>query len=305
MPFSLATIRHNGQPTAVIEIDNHYWDLCRVAPSLLSSPESGLLDVFRNWELNEPLLLALADELAADKSTIPPLQLSLQDDDVLTPLQYPSKVILTGANYWDHVLIDMKMTDYKKEDYDPLFFCKAQNSLVGAGKSVRYPAQSTQLDWEVELAVIFGKKGKRISSEDALSYVAGYSIGLDLSARDWQLSERHPKCFDLFTGKMFDDSNPIGPSIVPACFIDPSALDLKLWVNDELKQDSNTREMIWSISEQIVAISKHVTIEPGDILLTGSPSGIGLVNGEFLGIGDKIRAEIPGLGQLNVEIIKE
>ncbi|MNN51668.1 Ureidoglycolate lyase [compost metagenome] len=213
---------------------------------------------------------------------------------------------MTGANYWDHVRVDMKMLDFRKEDFDPLFFLKPATALTGAGKSVRYPVQSNAYDWEVELAVVIGKGGKRIRVEDAMSHVAGYAIGLDLSARDWQMSDRHPKKFDLFGGKVLDDSSPFGPKIVPARFIsDPANLDIKLWVNDELKQNSNTREMIWSIAEQISAMSQHVTLEPGDLLFTGSPAGVGMVSGTYLKLGDRIDAEITGLGHLRVELIEE
>jgi 2-keto-4-pentenoate hydratase/2-oxohepta-3-ene-1,7-dioic acid hydratase in catechol pathway len=109
--------------------------------------------------------------------------------------------------------------------------------------------------------------------------------------------------FDLFGGRGFDDSCPVGPRIVPARFVDHANLGLKLWVNGDLRQDANTRDMIWSLPEQIAAMSEHVTLEPGDILLTGTPAGVGLATGTFLKIGDLIDAEIDGLGHLSFEII--
>ncbi|MNB91263.1 fumarylacetoacetate hydrolase family protein [Pseudomonas sp. B21-040] len=305
MSYSLSTIRHQGQPTPVIEVGGKYWSLAEVAPELLPPHGCGLIEIFKNWQANETKLLALALQLLEGIHPVRALEVDPQDDDFLTPLQFPSKIIMTGANYWDHVRVDMKMTDFRKEDFDPLFFLKPATALTGSGKSVRYPIQSNALDWEVELAVVIGKGGKRIQLEDAMSHVAGYAIGLDLSARDWQMSDRHPKKFDLFGGKVLDDSSPFGPKIVPSRYINPESLDIKLWVNGELKQNSNTREMIWSIAEQISAISQHLTLEPGDLLFTGSPAGVGFVTGTYLKLGDKIEAEITGLGHLNVEIVEE
>jgi 2-keto-4-pentenoate hydratase/2-oxohepta-3-ene-1,7-dioic acid hydratase in catechol pathway len=138
-----------------------------------------------------------------------------------------------------------------------------------------------------------------------MSCVAGYSIGLDLSARDWQMNPRHFKQFDLMAGKSFDDSSPLGPFIVPARFVDPSNIPLRLWVNDELKQNSSTHEMIWSIPEQIAQLSQHMTIEPGDVLYTGSPAGIGWIKRTFLKEGDRVSAEIGGLGRLSVKIMPD
>ena len=208
-----------------------------------------------------------------------------------------------GFNYYDHLVKDAGITDFRKEDKAPFFFLKPPTtSVVGAGRSVIYPKQSQQLDWEIELVVVIGKRGRDIPVDQAMNYVAGYTTGLDLSARDWQFNPRHPRQFDIFCGKAFDGSAPIGPSIIPARFVDASDLTLKLWVNGALKQDSHTREMIRSIPEQIAAASEHLTFEPGDILFTGCPAGVGFATQTYLKVGDKIDAEIGSLGRLSVEI---
>jgi 2-keto-4-pentenoate hydratase/2-oxohepta-3-ene-1,7-dioic acid hydratase in catechol pathway len=196
----------------------------------------------------------------------------------------------------------MNVHDFDKSKYDILYFLKHSRAVVGAASGVRFPSQSRELDWEVELVVVFGKRARRVSVADALQYVAGYAIGLDLSARDWQMNPRHFKQFDLLAGKSFDDSSPLGPMIVPAEFVDPVNLSIRLWVNDELKQESSTSEMIWSIPEQIAQLSQHMTLEAGDVLYTGSPAGIGLVKRTFLKSGDRVAAEISGLGRLSIEI---
>ncbi len=187
-----------------------------------------------------------------------------------------------------------------------MFFLKPPTtSLVGCGRTVRYPVQSTQLDWEIELAAVMGKRMRRVSDEDALRGIAGYAVGLDMSARDWQMNPRHPWKFDLFTGKAFDTECPVGPKLVPARFVDPGNPHLRLTVNGAIKQDAHTSDMIWSVAEQVAALSEHVTLEPGDILLTGTPAGVGMATGTYLKVGDKIEAEISGLGVLNVEIMPD
>jgi 2-keto-4-pentenoate hydratase/2-oxohepta-3-ene-1,7-dioic acid hydratase in catechol pathway len=225
--------------------------------------------------------------------------------DFMTPLQYPNKLILGGANYYDHMHKDAKMPEFRKENAIPVFFLKAPTtSLVGCGKTVRYPKQSTKFDWEIELAVVIGKKGRNIAEKDALTYAAAFATGIDLSARDWQFHPKHPFKFDLFGGKSFDDSCPLGPKLVPSRFVDSGNLRLRLAVNGDVKQDGNTRDMIWSVAEEISAVSEHLTLEAGDIILTGTPAGVGLATNTYLKVGDRIDAEITGLGKLSVEIIE-
>jgi 2-keto-4-pentenoate hydratase/2-oxohepta-3-ene-1,7-dioic acid hydratase in catechol pathway len=186
-----------------------------------------------------------------------------------------------------------------------LFFKPPATTLVGSGKSVRYPTQSKKFDWEIELAAVIGKRARRVRAAAALDCVAGYTIGIDLSARDWQFHPKHLVKFDLFGGKGFDDSCPLGPKIVPARFVDHGNLQLRLYVNGELKQNANTRDMIWSLAEQIEAMSEHVTLDPGDVILTGTPAGVGLATGTYLKVGDRIDAHIDQLGQLSVEVVED
>jgi len=221
-------------------------------------------------------------------------------------LQYPNKVICTGANYHDHMKKDGGHTDFTKETKIPVFFLKPPTTtLVGQGKSVRYPVQSHKFDYELELAFVVGKRGRRIGLEEAMDYVAGYTIGIDLSARDWQRHPKHLVKFDLFGGKAFDNSCPLGPAIVPARFVHEDNLQLQLRLNGELKQNASTKDMIWSIAEQIASISEHVTLEPGDVILTGTPAGVGLGTGIWTKVGDSLDAEITGLGSLHVEIVED
>ena len=305
MSFSLSTIREAGQPIAILTVDGRHYRIVDAAPSVLAGdPSGGLLTVMRGWTDSEPALVEAADRLARNPHEYPEVAAPATPDDWLTPLQYPSKVICTGFNYRDHVTRDAGRGEFVKDDNIPVFFLKPPTtSLVGQGRSVRYPTQSTQLDYELELAVIVGRRGRRIGLECAKDHVAGYAIAIDLSARDWQRHPKHVAKFDLFGGKAFDDSCPLGPAMVPARFVDEQNLHLQFLLNGSVRQDASTRDMIWSIPEQIARISEHVTLEPGDIILTGTPAGVGLSTGTWLSVGDRLEGRITGLGSLQVEII--
>ena len=308
MTFALATIRHDGQPIPAMEIGDRWYALADIAPKLLEpSSARGLMNVFQNWIANEQVLVEVEHGIASGEVPATPIEPAPVPDQFLTPLQYPSKVVLMGANYADHMAKDAPSLNAKrKEDSIPvLFFKPPTTTLVGCGKSVRYPVQSDKFDWEGELGAVIGRRARRVSVYEALDYVAGYAVGIDLSARDWQFHPKHLVKFDLFGGKGFDDSCPFGPKITPARFVQHDRLALKLWVNGDLKQDSNTSNMIWSLAEQISAVSDHVTLEPGDVILTGTPAGVGLGSNTFLHVGDKVEAEIEGLGRLSVEIVPD
>src|SRR6266496_3273826 len=192
---------------------------------------------------------------------------------------------------------------FAKDDNIPVFFLQPPTTtLVGQGRSVRYPTQSTKFDYELELAFVIGRRGRHIALADAKNHIAGYTIGIDLSARDWQRHPQHLVRFDLFGGKAFDDSCPLGPAIVPARFVDEDDLQLQFRVNGELRQDANTSDMIWSVAEQVVRISEHVTLEPGDVIMTGTPAGVGLATGTWLAVGDRLEGRITGLGASTVQI---
>ena len=312
MPFMLATTLVDGAPTPVMIVDGRHYPLAELAPQLLSRAgegssagrdADGLMRLLRRWTEAETTLVAIAEELRRGVRACPEVAVPREAEDWLTPVQYPAKVICTGANYYDHVTKDGGHASFSKENNIPVFFLKPPTTtLVGQGKSVRFPAQSQQFDYEIELAFVIGKGGRHIPQETALDHIAAYAIGIDLSARDWQRHPKHLVKFDLFGGKAFDDSCPLGPGIVPARYVDHANVQLRLWVNGELRQDANTSDMIWSVPELVASISDHVTLEPGDVVLTGTPSGVGLATGTWLRVGDVIDCEITGLGSMRVEI---
>lgn len=305
MTFSLSTIRLDGAPTPVLTLeDGRIYRITDIAPQALSAnPAGGLMTVFRDWADTEPLLLlATVDHLAGATPAAAPTQL----EDWLTPLQYPNKVICTGANYYDHVVNDGGHSGFSKDDNIPVFFLKPPTTtLVGQGRSVRYPTQTEKFDYELELAFVIGKRGRHIPVDHAREYIAGYTIALDLSARDWQRHPQHLVKFDLFGGKVFDDGCPLGPGIVPARFVDDTTLQLRFSLNGDLRQDANTADLIWSVPELVAKISEHLTLEPGDVVLTGTPAGVGLSTGTWMHAGDRLHGEITGLGSIDVQIVDD
>jgi len=185
----------------------------------------------------------------------------------------------------------------------PWHFVKTSASVVGPGAVVKLPAYSNAVDWEVELAAVIGRTAKDVPAAKALEFVAGYTIANDLSARDVMKREQVPPGapfkFDWLSQKCFDGACPLGPWIVPAWQIgDPHRLGLKLWVNDELMQDSNTERMIFDTAEQIAMLSSRITLRPGDLVLTGTPAGVGMPRGRFLRPGERLRLWIEKVGEL-------
>jgi len=295
MTYSLATIEHQGRPLACLEIQGRYTPLntLKHEPAL---PDS-VAALFDDWPQ-----FSVALEKAA-RALPPAAGLAASEVRVLAPLRYPGKVLCAGANYYDH-LAEMGMPGAKKEDQRLFFFMKPpRNAVVGPGATVHMPIGTQAFDWEIELAAVIGKPARNVSVTDALSYVAAYTVAIDFSARD---HNRAPDTFyklDWVAGKANDTCCPIGPRLVPASAIsDPQNIGLKLWVNGELKQDGRSSQMIFSIAEQIAIASRIMTLDPGDLLLTGTPAGVGVPKQTFLKVGDQVDAEIEGIGKLSVSI---
>jgi 2-keto-4-pentenoate hydratase/2-oxohepta-3-ene-1,7-dioic acid hydratase in catechol pathway len=159
------------------------------------------------------------------------------------------------------------------------------------------------VDWEAELTAVIGRPARDVSIEDALGHVAGYTVANDLSARDFtkrpHIADNSPFKYDWLSQKCFEDACPVGPWIVPAETIpDPQNVGIKLWVNDVIKQDSHTSKMIFTLAEQISHLSTRVTLQPGDLILTGTPAGVGLARKEFLKAGDVVKVWVEGVGTL-------
>ena len=223
---------------------------------------------------------------------------------LLAPIPRPRKnVMCLGLNYADHAAESLAAHGRPLElPQHPVVFTKAVTSVTAHGADIVVDSTlTTQLDWEVELAVIIGRGGRRIPKEHALEHVFGYTVLNDLSARDLQF--RHKQ---YFLGKSLDGACPMGPWIVTADEIpDPQQLDLCCRVNGEVKQASNTRHQIFSVAEVIAVLSRSMSLEPGDIIATGTPAGVGFARTppEFLQPGDIVECEVSDIGTLRNRII--
>jgi 2-keto-4-pentenoate hydratase/2-oxohepta-3-ene-1,7-dioic acid hydratase in catechol pathway len=210
----------------------------------------------------------------------------------------PDKVVCLGLNYRDHAAeSNMAIPEY------PVLFHKVSGSLIGHGQSVLIPRISDKIDYEGELAVIIGKRGKYIAEADALSFVAGYAVANDVSARDLQFRTNQ-----WTTGKMLDTFGPLGPALVTKDEVpDPDVLHIKTILNGEVMQDSNTSEMIFHVPFIVHYISQLITLEPGDVIMTGTPPGVGQSRNPpvFMKAGDSVTVEIEHLGSLTNPLVAE
>ncbi|HEX9475663.1 MAG TPA: fumarylacetoacetate hydrolase family protein [Candidatus Dormibacteraeota bacterium] len=259
---------------------------------------SGVFELMERWAEVEPVLRAFDPAGAAQ----------VEDAELELPLRYPRKVLCSGANYHRHMR-EMKVN--RPDEARPYFFLKPPTtSLVGPGKPIVVPADpSARVDWEAELAVVIGRKARHVSESKALEFVAGYSAINDISLRGPHRVQHpigEPFQWDWLASKGADQSTPLGPGIRPAFLVDdPQRLDLRLWVNGRLKQEANTSGMVVGIAALIAAASDLVTLEPGDVIATGTPDGVGLPRGEFLRPGDLVEMEVADFGRLSNPVVAE
>lgn len=214
------------------------------------------------------------------------------------PLPQPGKIICVGQNYRDHVLEQNAEMPER-----PILFAKFNNAIVGPGDDVIYPTTTSEFDYEAELVVVIGKQGKHINSEQAYEYVAGYMTGQDVTARDLQRGDKQ-----WVRGKTQDTTAPTGPYLVTRDEVpDPQTLDIKLWVNGTLLQDSNTSNLIFNVPFLLEFISQGITLMPGDLIYTGTPPGVGVFRKPqaLLKVGDEMSVEVQGLGRLTNRVVSD
>jgi ureidoglycolate lyase len=220
---------------------------------------------------------------------------------LLAPIARPRKILAIGLNYADH--IEESRDAGIKIPADQVWFCKQPTAVNSPFGNVQKPIVSDQLDYEAELVVVIGKKGRHIAAEGAAQYVFGYAVGNDVTVRDWQ--QRTPQ---WMLGKSFDTHCPFGPSIVTSDEIgNPHELGLRCLVNGELRQNSNTRHLVFNVWQQIAELSKAMTLEPGDLIFTGTPGGVGFAfkPPRPLVVGDIVRCEVDKIGAIENRIVAE
>ena len=218
---------------------------------------------------------------------------------LLAPVPDPRKIVCLGLNYRDHA-IESGMPIPP----EPVLFSKYPTALIGHLGEIVLPEVSTEVDYEAELVVVIGRGGRHIPRERAMSHVAGYTIGHDVSARDWQLTKPGKQ---WMAGKTFDTFAPVGPELITADEIpDPHNLGIRLRLNGKTMQDSNTSQLIFKVDEVIAYLSQIFTLEPGDLIFTGTPPGVGMARKPpvWLQPGDIVEVEIDGLGTLRNSVVR-
>ena len=306
--MKLATIDLGGKPTAAtIMRDGSAVILEQAAAMLKGDLPADTISALATGNLQKIIASGMnaADtgriiEAASAARRLSDMTLPASDVRLLAPLPHPAKnVLCVGRNYLEHIAEGERAQNKTIGVTDhPVFFTKPPTAVVGPGADVPiFPQVSEKIDYEVELAVVIGRAGRNIQPEQAMAHVFGYTIVNDVTARDVQ--RRHGGQF--FKGKGLDGSCPMGPVIVTADAIgDPAKLGLRLTVNGETRQDGNTADMIFDIPTLIASLSEGMTLEPGDVLATGTPSGVGYAMDPpmFLKDGDVVVCEIDGIGKL-------
>ena len=284
----LATLNTPQGPHPAVLVGDSYVDLVATASTMPNSAR----ELLANPELMQK---AATISQRTDAVRVPKGSAKFH-----SPIHDPQKVICVGLNYRDHA-IESKMAIPK----EPVLFSKFPSALIGHNEAIVVPKVSSKVDYEAELVIVVGKRGRKIPESAAMDHVAGYSVGHDVSARDWQL-EKDGK--QWMVGKTFDTFAPVGPELVTKDEVpDPHKLGIKLRLNGRTMQNSNTEQMIFTVAQLIAYVSIVFTLEPGDLIFTGTPPGIGhaLNPPVYLRGGETTEVEIDGLGILRNPVVSE
>ena len=288
--MQLIHFSEDGQSCIGIKTERGFLNAAKAAATLSLPFPSYIDDVLKDPKQAVQLDAILAQ---ADTLTDPAYYVSLDDDITFLPvLSRPGKILCIGKNYAAHVA-ETKSELPKK----PLVFSKFTSALAAHKEGIPIPEHTDKVDYEVELVAVIGKKASCVSPQEALEHVAGYTIGNDVTARDWQKGSPQ-----WLLGKSPDKFAPLGPVYVTADEVDPTNLDISLKLNGEVRQNSNTKHLIFDIATIVSYISQHFALEPGDIIFTGTPDGVILGYPEdeqvWLKPGDVIESTIEGIGTL-------
>jgi len=305
MQFNLGTFSHAGSAFTGVVFQERVVDLREVAQRMDTPLPafSVLADLLGDWDRNSDLFDELSEKIARN-GLLEEAGIDFNDIEALPPLGRAGKQIYAAANYSDHV-------DGMRKTFTPAFdtttppvplrpylFAKVC-AMTGANADIVLPAGIERTDWEAELMVVIGKSGHNIPAERAVDHIAGYMATNDVSCRDLTWRDDRPSIrSDWLAGKSFDTFAPTGPFFTPRRFIpDHANLSIRLWVNGDIKQDGNSRDMTFGIEDQIAYASRLMTLRPGDVIATGTPAGTGQERLEFLKPGDIIETEVEHCGR--------
>ena len=320
--FKLGTFATpNGDPFAAIVLGNEAMDLTRAyeiyrgsARRKALSSTNSILSLLQNWEANFTVLQDIVAFL--EKEGVKPGAADLSGLRALPPVLRPGKMFYAAQNFQEHVdeMIRAGMSPAggprftgEKSATRPYLFLKAPSCLAGANDDIEIPLGMTKIDWEAEIALAIGKRGKRIKAEHALDHVAGFMTTNDVSCRDLQIRADRPALrSDWLGGKSHDNFAPMGPFLVPRVFVpDHMNLFIRLTVNGEVKQNGNTSQFIFTPEEQIEYASGILSLEPGDVFSCGTCGGVGQGTNTFLKPGDLMETEIESLGRMRNRLVAE
>ena len=287
----LATIASPNGPRAAAQVGDHYVDLHATDP--------GLPTCLKNLLAASKTVRQAAKEASESAHAVKHASNAVK---LLPPVPNPSKILCVGLNYRDHAIEGGKAIPT-----EPVIFGKYPNALIAHGDAIRLPKVAHKVDYEAELVIVIGKRAKHVADDkSAFDYVAGYTVGHDVSARDWQFRGEEKQ---WMLGKDFDTFAPVGPVIVTTDEgIDPHNLRIRLRLNGETMQDSSTKEFIFGVPAMLAYITQVYTLEPGDLIFTGTPPGVGISRKPtpvLLKAGDVCEVEIEGLGVLRNPVVAE
>jgi len=263
----------------------------------LHATDTALPRTVREMLSGGPEVLEHAARVAKQKKAV---RVPVDKVKLAAPVPDPQKIVCLGLNYRDHAA--ETNAAIPKE---PILFSKYTTAIIGPDDSIVLPGVSNEVDFEAELVIVVGKRGRHLTLDNALGHVAGYTVGHDVSARDWQLKKDGKQ---WMVGKTFDTFAPIGPELVTAEEVpDPQNLGIRLRLNGQVMQESNTRQMIFGVAATLVYLSTVFTLEPGDLIFTGTPPGVGFARKPpvFLKAGDSVEVEIDGIGLLRNSVVAE
>jgi 2-keto-4-pentenoate hydratase/2-oxohepta-3-ene-1,7-dioic acid hydratase in catechol pathway len=281
----VTVLTENG-PRACGNLNGQYIDVNAADPQSPSSVRE-LLELGNGWQRRAWGALQRG-----------PVRHDARTATLLAPVPDARKIVCIGLNYRDHA-----RESGMEPPGEPVLFSKYSTALVGHGGNILAPPESQQVDYEAELVVVIGRGGRRIPKAKAMEHVGGYAVGNDVSARDWQLTKPGKQ---WMAGKTFDTFAPVGPALVtPDEVPDPHKLGIRLRLNGTTMQDSNTDQLIFHIDELIAYLSTVFTLEPGDLIFTGTPPGVGMARKPpvWLQAGDVVEVEIDGLGTLRNPVV--